>query len=425
GIRTFSPSSGRPNTNVIIQRTNFTGIPMVQFGGVTSPFIIISNNTTILAVVPTNASSGVITIQPPSGTLLGQKSSTTKFLMLPTIYNFSPPMGPTNTTITITGAGLNEKSPHPDVTIGGTPVTSFGEITPNALSFNVPATAGSGVIVVTTTNGSITSSDVFYMPAVITSISPNTGSAGTIVKITGNSFTNASAVSFNGVPATFRVTNNTTIGAVAPPGVTSGTISVTTPFGTTNSTDLFFVAPSIIGFTPTHGNAGTLVTITGTSFTNATAVSFNGTPATTFVVTDNSTINVFVPDGATTGPISVTGPGGTGTSATPFTIDSADVAVTISDAPDPVFITSNLVYTVTVTNSGPVDAPGVVLSNTLPSSVILKAVAVPLGVISDTNNNPIFFRLGTVSAAGSMNIGITVVPHAVGSITNVAFAGTG
>ena len=78
-------------------------------------------------------------------------------------------------------------------------------------------------------------------------------------------------------------------------------------------------APTITGFTPTSGPVGTSVTISGTNFTGATAVAFNGVSA-SFTVTSATTIQATVPTGATTGPLSVTTPGGTGTSANVFTV---------------------------------------------------------------------------------------------------------
>src|SRR5262249_16706240 len=152
------------------------------------------------------------------------------------------------------------------------------------------------------------------------------------------------------------------------------------PGGTTNSSQLFYVAPTISDFSPTHGLPGLRVTINGTSFTNASAVAFNGLAADSFVVTNNFTLSAVVPTNATSGKITVTAPGGTGQSASDFTIDSADLAVSVSDNPDPVFVNSNLVYTVIVTNNGTISAPFVTLSNSLPDSVLLKSVTAPPGV---------------------------------------------
>jgi hypothetical protein len=64
---------------------------------------------------------------------------------------------------------------------------------------------------------------------------------------------------------------------------------------------------------------GTGVTITGTNFTGTTSVKFNGTAA-AFSVTDASHIATSAPNGATTGAISVTTPGGTATSLNSFAV---------------------------------------------------------------------------------------------------------
>src|SRR2546425_3233331 len=79
--------------------------------------------------------------------------------------------------------------------------------------------------------------------------------------------------------------------------------------------------PTITSFTPTSGPVGTAVTITGTNFTGATQVAFNGTADPTFTVDPSATqISATVPGGATTGRISVTTAAGTGVSASNFTV---------------------------------------------------------------------------------------------------------
>ena len=87
--------------------------------------------------------------------------------------------------------------------------------------------------------------------------------------------------------------------------------------------------PSISGFVPPSGGPGSSVTISGSRFTNATDVRFNGTPA-AFSIDSDTQITATVPSAATTGPISVTGPGGTGTSAAGFSV-TAPATVTVKD----------------------------------------------------------------------------------------------
>ncbi|MFQ5865527.1 MAG: immunoglobulin domain-containing protein, partial [bacterium] len=78
--------------------------------------------------------------------------------------------------------------------------------------------------------------------------------------------------------------------------------------------------PIISSFSPTAGPVGTVVTVVGSNFTGASTVAFNGTPASTFTVVSDIEINATVPSGASTGPISVTNPTGTGTSADNFLV---------------------------------------------------------------------------------------------------------
>jgi hypothetical protein len=88
--------------------------------------------------------------------------------------------------------------------------------------------------------------------------------------------------------------------------------------------------PTLASFTPISGGVGTVVTITGSHFTGATAVSFGGIDATTFTVDSESQITATVPPGATTGRIRVTTPAGSGESTVDFTV-TAPVAPTITN----------------------------------------------------------------------------------------------
>lgn len=72
---------------------------------------------------------------------------------------------------------------------------------------------------------------------------------------------------------------------------------------------------------PLHasGKVGGAVSILGTDLTGATSVSFNGTAA-TFTVVSPSLINATVPEGATSGFLKITTPGGTLSSNVPFRV---------------------------------------------------------------------------------------------------------
>ncbi|MBK9796936.1 MAG: hypothetical protein IPP58_10650 [Holophagaceae bacterium] len=102
--------------------------------------------------------------------------------------------------------------------------------------------------------------------------------------------------------------------------------------------------PTISGLAPTHGTAGTLVALTGTNLSGATAVSFNGRPAFAFTPVSATRVEAVVPGNATTGTVQVTTPGGSATSPT-FTVD-APLAPTIQSF-TPTSLTEGSVVTLT------------------------------------------------------------------------------
>lgn len=157
---------------------------------------------------------------------------------------------------------------------------------------------------------------------VITGFTPMSGIPGTTVTLSGSNFTGATTVTFNGVPAVFNVGSDTEITATVPMAATTGVIRVTTPGGTATSSMPFTVqplSPVITGFTPMSGRPGTTVTLSGSNFTGAMTVTFNGVPP-VFSVGSDTEIAATVPMAATTGVVRVTTPGGTATSSTPFTV---------------------------------------------------------------------------------------------------------
>src|SRR5205807_2252651 len=160
---------------------------------------------------------------------------------------------------------------------------SFTVNSATSIQATVPAGATTGTIRVTTPGGTATSAGSFTVinPPTITSFTPASGPVGTSVSINGTNFTGATLVAFNGASATFMVNSATSIQATVPTGATTGTISVTTPGGTAISAGSFTLInpPTITSFTPASGPVGTSVTISGTNFTGATLVAFNGRSA--------------------------------------------------------------------------------------------------------------------------------------------------
>ncbi len=107
--------------------------------------------------------------------------------------------------------------------------------------------------------------------------------------------------------------------------------------------------PRLTSFSPAAGMAGTTVTLTGTNFTNAAGVSFNGIAAPGFTVnTAGNSLTVAVPAGASSGLLRVSTPGGTAISSTAFTVQTglgtvAAAASALLLSPNPAHHTATVV----------------------------------------------------------------------------------
>ena len=157
---------------------------------------------------------------------------------------------------------------------------------------------------------------------VISSFTPAFGPVGTRVSVTGTGLAGATAVTINGTGAALVAGGTaTSLTATVTAANTSGLIAVSTPTGTVTSATPFLVGnpPTITRFTPTSGLAGTVVRLVGTNFAGVTQVTLNGVPVPNFPISDTD-LTLTVPNGATTGLLTVTTPFGTGTSSSVFTV---------------------------------------------------------------------------------------------------------
>jgi hypothetical protein len=86
---------------------------------------------------------------------------------------------------------------------------------------------------------------------------------------------------------------------------------------------IFYLQPTIINLVPMSGPIGGSVTVQGTHFDDLTSITIGGARVTKwdYVTSADTAINCEIPVGAVTGPIIVTNPGGSATSAI-FTVTS-------------------------------------------------------------------------------------------------------
>ena len=166
----------------------------------------------------------------------------------------------------------------------------------------------------------------------------------------------------------------------------------------------FAIAPgpgaTITSFTPASGPVGAVVTLTGTNFTGATAVSINGTPA-TFTVGSAISLTATVAAGTTSGLISVSTPAGTAVSATPFLVGVPPTITSFTPA------TGAMGSTVVVTGTNFTAASRVTFAGTSApvysvNSATQITVMVPIGAV--TGSIAVTTPLGTGTSATSFTI---------------------
>ena len=318
---------------VTVTGSNFTGTTAVSFGTVAAAFTVLSDGV-LVATAPSQAAGLVdVTVTTPSGT--SSTSSADHFTYsaatAPSVSSVTPSSGSVigGDTVTVLGSNFTAATA---VTFGSTAATDFTVLSDTALVATAPAgSAGTVDITVTTPSGtsSTGSADHYtYTSApsapTVSSLGTSSGGSGggTVVIVTGTGFTGATGVSFGSYPASAFFVNSDTQLTVVSPSQAAGTVdlTVTTPSGTssTSSSDHFTYsaasAPSVSSVSSSSGPTagGVYVTVSGSNFTGASAVSFGSNPATSFTVVSDGTIFALAPAGsAGTVDVTVTTPSGT------------------------------------------------------------------------------------------------------------------
>ncbi len=304
-----SPSAGSTagGTVVTITGTNFTGVTGVKFGATAAASFTVVSATQITATAPAHA-AGVVDIQVLNAGEGSDLTTADHFTYLaPAVTAVSPNTGSTagGTVITITGSNFVGVTV---VHIDGVTATSFTVVSPTQITATTPAHAA-GVFNVRVTNAGATSATVAadqftYLPPAVTAVSPNTGTTlgDTVVTITGSSFVGITAVRFGTTPATsFTVVSPTQITATAPahgPGAVFITVSnAGATSASVTAARYTYQGPVVSAVSPASGSTagGTVVTITGSNFLQVTAVTFGGTPATSYTVVSPTQITATAP----------------------------------------------------------------------------------------------------------------------------------
>jgi hypothetical protein len=251
---------------------------------------------------------------------------------VPTLTLLTPSTGPVGTSVTLTGTNLTGATA---VSFNGTAASSFVINSATSITAVVAVGTTTGLVTVTTPGGTATSATSFVVRGAPTTVADAyTTQQGVLLAgnvLTNDIGTNPRAILINRPTRGTLALNPDGTFTYQPVATYSGPDSFTyyacdpaLPLlcgnPVTVSITILNSPPTVTLLSPATGPVGTQVTISGTNLTTTTAVSFNGTAASSFVVNSATSITAVVAAGTTTGLVTVTTLTGTATSSTSFVV---------------------------------------------------------------------------------------------------------
>ncbi len=152
-ITGFNPKKAVGGATVTIKGKDLATTTAVGFNGKDAGNLPLVSDTTVMAVVPSGATTGKITLT----TAAGLVASADDFVVLPKISDFMPKSGPVATQVTIVGSGFTGVS---SVSFKATNA-SFTFVNDSTVQATVPTGAQDGKIQVATTSGADSSAVIF------------------------------------------------------------------------------------------------------------------------------------------------------------------------------------------------------------------------------------------------------------------------
>ncbi|MBX9452656.1 MAG: cadherin-like beta sandwich domain-containing protein [Mesorhizobium sp.] len=253
---------------------------------------------TLTVTIPSGSTSGIVVINPSADVTVEADETVIVSIQSGTGYTIGAPSSATGTilnddlgTLTINNVTIPEGD-------SGTQTVPF------TISLSQPAGPSGVTFDITTANGTATAGEDYEAKSILgATIAPGGSTYSFNVDVYGDTTNEPNEI--------FLVNITNVTNAILGDGQGAGTIV---------NDDL--AGPSITNISPNNGPeaGGTSVTITGTNFTGATAVTFGGTAAASFAVNSSTTISAVTPAGtAGAVDVAVTTPGGTNTETGGFT----------------------------------------------------------------------------------------------------------
>ncbi|HEX8530263.1 MAG TPA: GEVED domain-containing protein, partial [Cytophagales bacterium] len=308
-ISGLSQSSGPAGAPVRITGTHFTGVTSVQFNGVEADFTL-QSGTELLATVPIDAQTGTLRVSTTGGTATSSQVFTV-------------------TSYCTSASRFNSDSRIENVSFSNINNTSNTDCSRKYADYTAtPAYVAPGqALALRVTLGSCHQTNEKTGKVFIDwNGDYDFEDAGELV-VTSPLITYASIFGKTvTVPATVKVGTSVRMRVVCVDTRQPELVTACGQYGYYGETEdytLSFVPPSALpavsGVSPAVGEAGAAVALTGTGFTNVQSVQFNGVAA-AYTVNGPGSLTATVPNGATTGRITVITDQGTTVSPADFTV---------------------------------------------------------------------------------------------------------
>ena len=315
----------------------------------------------------------------------------------------------------------------PDPVVAGTQLTytataiNNGAFPADGVSISLPLPAGTTFVSATPSAGGtcVGTTTVVCTWAGATGVgAPNARSVVIVVTVNASTTANltatatAASTTFDPAAGNNAATATTTVNASAdltltltdaPDPVTAGTnltyTATLTNGGPSDAQGMNIVLPlpvgtTLVSATASAGGACTGTTTVTCTWAGASAPTTARTATIVVLVSSAQTANL---SATATGSSSTTDPTSPNTAtATTAVVTSANISVTLTDSPDPVTAGQNLTYVATVSNAGPSDSAGVVVTIPTPANTS--------------------FVSGTVAGGGSCSGGVTITCTFTGTV---------
>lgn len=337
-ITSVSPPSATVGTVLTIAGSNFgdsQDATTVTFSSSVYPFYqavtpISWTETSMTVAVPATAATGNVFVQ-----VGANASNALSFTVIPTpnVSSLSSNSGVSGTAVGVYGTNFGSSQGSSTVSFNGVAASVTGW-TNTSIAAVAPSNVTTGPVTVVVNSIPSNSNVVFTVTSpAIGSLLPPAGAVGATVTLTGSGLTASglnTQVFFNGVAANVTSSNSGSLTVQVPSNATSGPVTV--EVGTISTNSLQFTVeqpPTIASVSPNVGpynsyGVAVPITITGTGFgatqSDSTVNFFASSTPPQITNWSDTSITLYVPDDAATGPLGMQVGGLTGYAPTWFVV---------------------------------------------------------------------------------------------------------